>query len=271
VTNGRWSRLWADVREIVNELVEYRELLVQMVRRDLLLRYKQAAMGFAWAVFMPLTNTALFSIVFTRVAPIELDVPYPLFAFIGLLAWNFTASALRFSMMSLASNVNLVTKVYFPREIFPVSAVVVAVVDTLVGGVVLAALMAYYQVWPGATLLYLPAVLAVHLTFTTAIGFLLAMGNLFLRDVKYLFEVGIPLWMFASSVVYPISVVPGRVGQVLRLNPMTPILDAYRDVLLYDRNPFTPAFMGVMALTLVVFVSSALLFHRTEFKFAESV
>jgi len=268
---GKWSRLWADLREIVAEQLEYRELLVQMVRRDLLLRYKQAAMGFAWAVFMPLTNTALFSIVFTRVAPIPLDVPYPLFAFIGLLAWNFTASALRFSMLSLASNVNLVTKVYFPREIFPVSAVAVAMVDTLVGGVVLAALMAYYGLMPGPALIFLPAVLVVHVTFTTAIGFLLAMGNLFLRDVKYLFEVGITLWMFASSVLYPMSVVPGRAGQLLRLNPVTPILDAYRDVLLYNRNPFSPAFLGVLALTFVIFLSSAVIFHRTEFKFAESV
>jgi ABC-type polysaccharide/polyol phosphate export permease len=259
------------LREIVQEQLDYRELLVEMVRRDLLLRYKQAVMGFGWAVFMPLMNTVLFSVIFTRVAPVRLDIPYPLFAYLGLLTWNFTASALRFSMLSLASNVNLVTKVYFPREIFPLSAVLVAIADALVGAVVLIALMAYYGVWPGTSLIYLPLVIAVHIAFTTAVGLMLAMGNLFLRDVKYLFEVAITLWMFATSVLYPTSQVGGVAGMLLRLNPMTPIIDAYRDVLLYGRTPFHPGFVGVLALTAVVFVASAVTFHRSEFKFAESV
>ena len=107
----------------------YRELLGQIVKRDLLLRYKQTVMGFGWAVFMPLVNTAVFSVIFTRVAPIDTAVPYPLFAFCGFLFWNFFASSLRFSVLSLTSNANLVTKVYFPREIFPFSAVLVCLVD----------------------------------------------------------------------------------------------------------------------------------------------
>src|SRR3954471_16460538 len=111
-----------EMREMFVEQAEYRELLVQMTRRDLLLRYKQTIMGFGWAVFMPLVNTAVFSVIFTRVAPIDVGVPYPLFAFSGLLAWNFFASSLRFAVNSLTSNTNLVTKVYFPREIFPFSA-----------------------------------------------------------------------------------------------------------------------------------------------------
>src|SRR6476659_4228144 len=102
-----------------SEQLEFRELLFQMTRRDLLLRYKQTIMGFGWAVFMPLVNTALFSVIFMRVAPIDVGAPYPVFAYTGLLAWNFFASSLRFSLTSLTSNPNLVTKVYFPREIFP--------------------------------------------------------------------------------------------------------------------------------------------------------
>src|SRR4029453_18490523 len=113
------SALASDLREMVAELVEYRELLAQMTRRDLILRYKQTIMGFGWAVFMPLVNTAVFSVIFTRVAPIDTGVPYPLFAYCGLLAWNFSASTMRFAVNSLVSNMNLVTKVYFPRELFP--------------------------------------------------------------------------------------------------------------------------------------------------------
>src|SRR5437867_1524018 len=121
------SALVSDVREMVAELVEYRELLTQMTRRDLILRYKQTIMGFGWAVFMPLVNTAVFSIIFTRVAPIDTGVAYPLFAYCGLLAWNFSASSMRFSVNSLVSNLNLVTKVYFPRELFPLSSMLVGV------------------------------------------------------------------------------------------------------------------------------------------------
>ncbi|MGH9204165.1 MAG: ABC transporter permease, partial [Vicinamibacterales bacterium] len=128
-TAARKAGVWP---EIIGEQIAYRELLFQMIRRDLLIRYKQTAMGFGWAVFMPLVNTAVFSVIFTRVAPIDVGMPYAVFAFSGLLLWNFFAAALRFSVTSLTGNPSLVTKVYFPREIFPFSAVVVALVDTLV-------------------------------------------------------------------------------------------------------------------------------------------
>src|SRR2546430_9769318 len=105
------------LREVIGEQWEYRELLVRMTSRDLLLRYNQTAMGFGWAIFMPLVNTAVFSLIFMRVAPIQTGVPYPVFAYCGLFTWNFFASSLRFSVNSLTGNVNLVTKVYFPREI----------------------------------------------------------------------------------------------------------------------------------------------------------
>src|SRR5204862_201717 len=123
------THLTADLREMVEEQIRYRELLYQMTRRDLLLRYKQTVMGFGWAIFMPLINTVVFSVIFTRVAPIDVGMPYPLFAFCGLLAWNFSASSFRFAMTSLTSNTNLVTKVYFPREIFPATSVLVSLVD----------------------------------------------------------------------------------------------------------------------------------------------
>src|SRR3954466_9397876 len=116
------SALVSDLREMVQEQAEYRELLLQMTKRDLLLRYKQTIMGFGWAVFMPLVNTAIFSVIFTRVASVATDIPYPLCAYSGLLVWNCFASSLRFSVTSLTGNSSLVTKIYFPREIFPISA-----------------------------------------------------------------------------------------------------------------------------------------------------
>jgi homopolymeric O-antigen transport system permease protein len=263
-------KVWDDVREMVSEQGQYRELLLQMTLRDLKLRYKQTVMGFGWAIFMPLVNTAVFSVIFTRVAPLDTPVPYPVFAFCGLWAWNFFASALRFAVTSLTSNTNLVTKVYFPREIFPFSSVIVCLVDLLVGSTVLAALMMYYQVAVGAALLWLPVVLIVQVIFTLAAALALSMANLFFRDVKYLFEIVITVWMFATSVIYPIDRIGGALGAALQLNPMTPIIDSYRAVLLLREAP--PASLGIAAAIATVSLAVGwLVFHRAEFRFAESI
>jgi lipopolysaccharide transport system permease protein len=257
-------------REMIGEQIQYRELLMQMIRRDLLLRYKQTIMGFGWAVFMPLVNTAVFSVIFTRVAPLHTPVPYPVFAFCGLWAWNFFASALRFSVTSLTSNSTLVSKVYFPREIFPFAAVFVSVVDFGVGSLVLAAFMLWYHIPVSVHVLWLPVVLAVHIMFTIAVALVLSMGNLFYRDVKYLFEIVITVWMFATPVVYPVDRIGGAIGVVLRMNPMTPIIDAYRAALLLNAPP-PPAFVGAAALSAGGCLCAWLLFHRLEFKFAENI
>jgi homopolymeric O-antigen transport system permease protein len=260
-----------DLREIVHEQFGSRELLYQMTARDLMLRYKQTAMGFAWALLMPLLNTAIFSIVFMRVAPVQTRVAYPLFAYCGLLVWNFTASALRFAVSSLTANTNLVTKVYFPREIFPFAAVAVSLVDSAVAATVLVAMMAYYGIAPSSAIVLLPLVVVVQAMFTGALALLLSMANLFYRDVKYLFDVVLTVWMFGSAVVYPVDGVGGWAGVVLRANPMTAIVEAYRSVLLYGAAPDPVSFGCVAALGLVLFPSAWLLFHRSEFRFAEHI
>jgi homopolymeric O-antigen transport system permease protein len=258
----------AELREMVLEQIEFRELLYQMTSRDLLLRYKQTAMGFAWALLTPVLNTLIFSVVFTRVAVVATPVPYPLFAFCGLLTWNFTASALRFAVVSLTSNTNLVTKVYFPREIFPFSAIAVAFVDFAVASSALVALMAYEHVGPTPTLVLLPVLVAVQAAFTAGLALLLSMANLFYRDVKYLFEIVLTVWMFASAVVYPVANLTGWFGVVVRANPMTAIVEAYRNVVLYGRPP-DPSFGWTAALTVLLLPTAWLLFHRAEFQFAE--
>jgi ABC-type polysaccharide/polyol phosphate export permease len=271
---GSQSRLHAlvsDLREILHEQVEFRDLLLRMTQRDLLLRYKQTFMGFAWAVFMPLVNTFVFSVIFTRVAPLDTGLPYPLFAYSGLLFWNFFASTLKFSATSLTSNSNLVTKIYFPREIFPFSAVLVSLFDLAIGGVLLVGLMLWYKVPVTAALLFFPVVLAVQTIFTTAMSLFLAMANLFYRDIKYLFEIVLSVWMLGTSVVYPVDLIGGWLGRIFLLNPLTPIIDAYRSVLLRGEMPaawpFTLATIFSVACLLVCWIT----FHRAEFKFAENI
>lgn len=265
------TQLIDDVLEMLKEQVQYRELLYQMTRRDLMLRYKQTVMGLGWAVFAPLVNTVVFSVVFTRVAPLNTGVPYPVFAYAGLLAWNLLASSLRFSVNSLTANTNLVAKVYFPREIFPFSAILVSAVDFLVGALLLTALMAYYRIPPSPALLFLPIVVLVQLVFTAAVALLLAMGNLFYRDVKYLFEVAITVWMFATSVLYPVDHIGGILGRVLVVNPMTPIIDAYRQILFFGQLPAPGPFLTVTFCSVTLLAAAWVIFHRAEFKFAENV
>src|SRR2546422_5310154 len=155
---------------LVREQIEYRELLVRITTRDLTLRYKQTLMGFGWAICMPLMNTAIFSVVFTRVAPLDTGIPYPVFAFCGLLAWNWFASSLRFAVSSLTSNANLVTKVYFPRQILPFSAVAVSLGEFLIGSLVPAGLLAYYGIAPGWAIAFLPAIILVQAVFTPGVA-----------------------------------------------------------------------------------------------------
>jgi ABC-type polysaccharide/polyol phosphate export permease len=263
--------LFRDFQELVREQLEYRELLTRLISRDLTLRYKQAVMGITWAVLMPLVNTAIFSVIFTRVARVEVGMPYPLYAFIGFVAWNFFASSLRFAVVSLTSNVNLVSKVYLPRELFPLAAVAVCLVDAGVAALLIGGMLAYYGVPLTGAVLFLPLVVFVHAAFTAALALILAMANLFYRDVKYLFEVAISLWMFSTSVVYPVDQVGGWLGAVLLLNPMTPIIDAYRSVLVNGTLPAAAPFGVAAVLACALLAVGWLTFHRAEFLFAENV
>jgi ABC-type polysaccharide/polyol phosphate export permease len=268
---GGLAALLDDLREMFAELVQYRELLASMTRRDLLLRYKQTVMGFGWAILMPVTYMIVFSLIFTRVVKLETGLPYPIYAYAGLLPWNLFASSLRFAVNSLTANHTLVTKVYFPREILPFSAILVSLVDFAVGAVVMGALMMYYDVPLHATVLLVPLVVLVQVMFTAGITLLIAMGNLFWRDVKYLLEILVTLWMFATSVVYPVHKIGGDLGRWLALNPMTPIVDAYRSLLLHGELPAAGPFLWAAGVSVVTLVVAWVVFHRAEFRFAERI
>jgi ABC-type polysaccharide/polyol phosphate export permease len=256
---------------MVSELYDYRELLFSIVRRDLTVRYKQTVLGFAWAVFVPLLNMLVFTAVFTRVVPLQLDVPYPIYAYVGLVPWTFFAAALNASTASLVGNTALINKVYFPREIFPLSTVALTFVDFGVASTIFAVLMAFYRIAPGWTALLVPVVIVVQLAFTTGLGLLLAMGNLYYRDVRYLTSTLLTVWMFATSVVYPVERVGGALGTLLSLNPMTPIIDAYRSLLLRHELPALGPFAAASMVAFTTLTIGWILFHRSEHRFAELV
>jgi ABC-type polysaccharide/polyol phosphate export permease len=164
-----------------------------------------------------------------------------------------------------------VTKVYFPREIFPFSTMLVALVDLLVGSSVLIVLMLWFRVPPSRFIIFLPLVVLVHATFTAAVALFVAMANLFYRDVKYIFEVVITLWMFATSVLYPVRTMGGRLGTIMKLNPMTAIIDGYRDVIFGARSPDWTSLAATGVLAIVALAAAWVQFHRSEFEFAERI
>ncbi len=261
----------AGVPQVIDEQLEYRELLQSLVRRDLLLRYKQTLLGFGWAILVPALHMLVFTAIFTRVVRLETEVPYPVYAYTGLLPWTFFASALTFGATSLTRDVNLVTKVWFPREIFPFAAVLVSLVDFLVAASLLVGLMAFYRIAPGPQVVLLPLILLIQIAFTAGMALLLALANLLYRDVKYLLGIGLTVWMLLTSVVYPVERIGGRLAQWLALNPMTPIIDAYRAVLLRGEWPAVGPLAYAACVAAVVLAGAWTAFHRTEPYFAELV
>lgn len=260
--------MWEPLKEIWHS----RELLFELAHRDVRIRYKQTLLGAAWAVFTPVLMMLLFTQIFARVAKIDTGgIPYPIFVYCGLLPWQFFAACLKGSVESLTRNSRLVTKIYLPREVFPLSIVLSSLVDFAVAGVVLAGLMAWYGFAPPTAVLFaLPVIFGVQVVFTIGMCLLLSMGNLFYRDVKYIFEVGLLVWMFATSVVYPMPT-SGGWAFVLALNPMTHIIDAYRHVLLLGQLPDP---LGLTYATLVAGMIAAYAlrwFHEAEYLFAEMV
>ncbi|MCG3137214.1 MAG: Teichoic acid translocation permease protein TagG [Phycisphaerae bacterium] len=263
------------------ELFQYRELLFSLTLREIRVRYKQSLLGMAWAVFIPLSMMIIFTFVFTkalRVPELEkIGMPYAVFAYLGLLPWTFFSSSLTGAVSSLVANQGLVTKVYCPREAFPLSCVASSAFDFVIASGVLVGLIGYFHlftdwdfVWH-QTMWFVPVVLLVQVMFTVGLAMLLAMGNLFFRDVRYLFSVVIYLWMFLTSVIYPLRSQHDFYNVLINLNPMTPIISAYRACIVGGHWPMTGGFIYATVVAVVVCFGSWRFFHRTEPRFAEFI
>ncbi len=252
------------LRVAIRELLEARELLVALVRRDLIIRYEHAALGIVWALALPVAQMGIFVLVFTRVAPLQTEVPYPLYAYAGLTLWSFFAASIRAATRSMSEQIGLVMKVYFPREVLPLAAVIVSLIDFAVTLIPLAALMLWFGVRPSWSLLGLPIVMASLVAFTAALSLVAAMANVFYRDVRHVVEVVLLVGIFATSVVYPVDRIGGVVGRLLALNPLTPMIDAYRAVLFGGALPSAGALLGAGAASLVLLLGAWALFDRVE-------
>lgn len=264
---------WAPLK--LRDLWQYRELLYFLTWRDLKVRYKQTALGAAWAVMPPLFNMLLFTLFFGKFAQLPSDkLPYPLFVYVALWPWTFFSNALTNASNSLVGSSNLLTKVYFPRLLMPGAAVLAGLADFACAGVVLFLLMIWYKVPVGVNLLMLPVLAGLTAGLALGVGVWLAAWHVKYRDVRYLIPFLIQFWMVATPIIYPASLAPARYRLLFALNPMTGIIEGYRAALLGKLNGahFDWAALGISALfTLAVLVYAAYDFRRLESRFADLV
>ncbi len=272
----RPSRGWSSLK--LGEIWQYRELLYFLVWRDVKVRYKQTALGAAWAVLQPFTTMVVFTIFFGRLARIGSDgLPYPLFSYAALLPWTFFSQGLSQSSNSVVGSANLVRKVYFPRLIIPASSVLSGVVDFALAFVILLGMMVYYGVWPTAAVLWFPLLLLLAFCAALGAGMWLSALNVEYRDVRFVAPFLIQLWLFVTPVIYPTGKVTaalsriGLPGWVYGLNPMAGVVEGFRFALLGggEGQPRLIAASAVVAVLLLL--SGTLYFRRMERTFADVV
>jgi lipopolysaccharide transport system permease protein len=254
------------------ELWDYRELLYFLTWRDVKVRYKQTALGAAWAIIQPLFMMLVFSLFFGRLAKVPSDnIPYPIFAFCGLLPWQLFAHSLTESSNSLVANERLITKVYFPRLVVPIAAVLGGLVDFGIAFVLLLAMMAYYGIVPGLAILALPGLLLLAILSALAVGLWLSALNVKYRDVRYTINFLIQFWLFATPVAYPSSIVPAQWRLLYGLNPMAGVVEGFRWALLGKADPPGALLAVSVGVVLVLLVGGLYYFRRMEQEFADVV
>jgi len=255
----------------LKDIWAYRELLFFLTWRDVKVRYKQTALGAAWAILQPLFMMLIFTIFFGRLAGVgSSGIPYPLFALGGLVPWTFFANAITASGNSLVGSAHLITKVYFPRLIVPAAAMLAGLVDFLLAFLLLCLLMVYYRVALTVQILFLPALVLLTALFSLGVGTWMSALNVKYRDVRFALPFLIQLWLFVSSVILPSSAVPPKWRWLLMLNPMSGIIEGYRSALF--GLPFDwPALSVAAVLTLLVLLYAIYAFARVERSFADII
>jgi lipopolysaccharide transport system permease protein len=256
----------------LKDVWQYRELLYFLVWRDVMVRYKQTAIGVGWTILQPLLTMLIFTVIFSKLAKIPSDgMPYPVFAFTALLPWTFFSQALTRSESSLVNSSNLVTKIYFPRLLIPLASVLAPVIDLFFSFLILLVLMAWFHVAPTRGLLALPLFLGLAVLTSLAVGLWSSALNVRYRDVGYTIPFLTQVWMYASPVAYPVSMVPEKWRLLYSLNPMVGVIEGFRWALLGKESPD----FGVMAVSsvavLILLMGGIVYFKRMEHTFADII
>ena len=273
LAHGPRSRRAIPFVDEFRELYRFRGLLWSWTLRDIKIKYQQTVLGIGWAVLQPLVMMVVLSVLFSHFYRLPSDgIPYPIFSYSALLPWTFFATSLTLASTSLVSNVSLLTKVYFPREILPLASILSSLVDFMIASVIFVGMMLYYGVELTPRVALVPALLAIQIVLTAGLSLFVAGLCVFYRDVKYALPFGLQLWMFVTPVVYPLSLVPDNYRTLyLCLNPMAGVVEGYRRLILWHAVPdLAPLYISA-ALSLALFFAAYALFKRWEEDFADVI
>ncbi|MBW3670215.1 MAG: ABC transporter permease [Acidobacteria bacterium] len=265
----RPSAGWRDLG--LRELWEYRRLLYMLIWRDVKVRYRQTLLGAAWVMIQPLLTMLIFTFLLHRVAQLESgETPYALFVLSGLLPWQFVSSSISMSGNSLISNAHVLSKIYFPRLLIPMSASLVAIVDLVVNGFLVALMMLYYGAPPSVHIWAVVPLIALAFLLSFGVGLWLAALNVEYRDIRVLIPFLIQIWMYLTPVVYPLDELPAPYDRLALLNPATGIIEGFRAAIL-GRPLVVESIPISIGWTIVILLSGALYFRRAERKFADLI
>jgi lipopolysaccharide transport system permease protein len=255
----------------IQELYKFRNLLWVWSLREIRVRYKQSILGGIWAILQPLSSMLIFTFIFGVIVKVPTDgIPYPVFFYSALLPWTFFSSAISFAIPSLISNFNLVTKIYFPREILPIGSILAAFIDFIIASILYFILLFVYEVPIRVTILWLPVLIVLQILLTFGVSFLGASLIVSYRDIRFIIPLGLQLWMYLTPVVYPLSIVPDRFRFVYMLNPMAGIIDSYRRILL-GMAPQREYLMIETVIIMILFALGYSFFKKKEASFADII
>ncbi len=270
VTIIRPSRGWISLN--LRELWEYRELLYFLAWRDVKIRYKQTVMGAAWAIIQPFFSMVVFSLFFGKLAKVPSDdIPYPIFSYAALVPWQFFANGLSQASTRLVGSANLIRKIYFPRLVIPISAVLAGGVDFALAFVVLLGMMLFYGILPTAAVIWLPFLLLLALVTALGVGLWLTAMHVQFRDVRYLVSFLVQAWMFATPIAYPSSLLDEPWRTLYGINPMAGVVEGFRWALLGTETAPGPIVLVSALVAVGLLVSGAYYFRRMEKTFADVV
>lgn len=251
---------------------KYRALIIELVKREIKAKYKQSVLGYAWVILVPLINLVVLTIVFSFLVRIPTgNIPYPVFLFVALVPWMFTASSISAATGSLIANQQLITKIYLPREIFPLSSILAKFVDLLLSVAILSVILALFKVQIYPSIVYIPVVLVVHFMLVLGVSLILSAINVFFRDVENILGVFLMVWMYMTPIIYPPELIPQNLVSLFNLNPMTGIVNAYRNVVLYGVPPPTASFLYSVLFSLIVFLLGFGYFRKRSRYFADVI
>ncbi|MDD5772180.1 MAG: ABC transporter permease [bacterium] len=256
----------------IKDLIQYRDLLFILAARDIKVRYKQTFMGIAWALLQPLSLVIIFTIVFSKLARVPSEgIPYPIFSYCAILPWIFFSSSVNTGVSSIVSNMNLVTKIYFPREVLPFATMIACLFDFLIASIIFIGMMIFYKISLTIYMFWVPLIILIQIIFTLGFVLLSSAGNVFFRDVKHVMPILVQLWMYLTPIIYPLSLVPEKYKVFYMLNPMAGIIESYRNVILKDLPPDYFYLSLAFIVSLVLFILGYTYFKKSEKVFADII